>query len=125
MLGEQFTARVMRPIWYDFVQACVLSGRIRMPQGWSLRELGAALFIRPQMPWIDPLKEVLAMGERVDRGWMPDQEAIMRGGNDPEEVLRMREDWKQQQGDQAVAPAQPDPNKKAAALAYALQGDPA
>lgn len=124
MLGEQFTARVMRPVWYDFVQACVLSGLVRIPRGWTLRELGAAMYIRPQMPWIDPLKEVLAMGERVDRGWMSEQEAILRGGNDPEDVLRMRDDWKQQ-GGEVTAPAQPDPNKKAAALAYALQGETA
>lgn len=102
MLGEQFVARVLRPVWAEFVQAAVLAGLVKVPAGWTPQELCAAVYIRPQMPWIDPLKEVLAMGERVDRGWMSDQEAILRGGNDPEEVARMRQDW-QQQGN---APAQ-------------------
>lgn len=93
MLGEQFVARVLRPVWQDFVRGAVLAGKVRMPKGWTLRELSAAVFIRPQMPWIDPLKEVLAMGERVDRGWMADQQAITQSGNDPEEVARLRDDW--------------------------------
>lgn len=98
MLGEQFVARVVRPVWEDFVRAAVLAGRIAMPRGWTMRELNAAVYIRPQMPWIDPLKEALAMGERVDRGWMADQQAITLGGNDPEEVLRLRTDWAAQGG---------------------------
>lgn len=102
MLGEQFVARVMRPIWADFVRGAVLTGKVILPKGWTLQELTAAVFIRPQMPWIDPLKEALAMGERVDRGWMADQQAITQSGNDPEEVLRLRGDWAEQGGGVAV-----------------------
>ncbi len=107
MLGEQFVARVLRPVWEDFVRAAVLSGRVVLPKGWTMRELSAAVFIRPQMPWIDPLKEVLAMGERVDRGWMADQQAITQSGQDPEEVLRLRGDWAVQNGN-ATAPTPED-----------------
>lgn len=110
MLGEQFVARVMRPVWQEFVRAAVHAGLVRLPRGWTLADASQAVYIRPQMPWIDPLKEVLAMAERVDRGWMSDQEAIVRGGNDPEEVLRMRQDW-QQQGGALTAPSLPtDPH---------------
>ena len=124
MLGEQFVARVLRPVWEDFVRSAVLSGKVRLPKGWTLRELSAAVYIRPQMPWIDPLKEVLAMGERVDRGWMADQQAITLGGNDPEEVLRMRQDWESRQP--AAAPTTPTPDtgraeRRGAVLEYALK----
>lgn len=93
MIGEQFIARVMRPIWTQFVQAAVLSGKLRAPRGWTVRELAAATFVRPVMPWIDPLKEALARGEAEDRGWQAPQQSMLQMGNDPEEVRRLREDW--------------------------------
>lgn len=123
MLGEQFVARFVRPTWEDFVSAAVLGNQVRMPRGWELRDLAAAVYIRPQMPWIDPLKEVLAMGERVDRGWMADQQAITQSGNDPEEVLRLQEDWRSRQPAAAIT-GDADDNRTAnrsALLAHALQ----
>lgn len=124
MLGEQFVARVLRPIYADFVRAAVMGGRVRIPKGWALAELTAAVYIRPQMPWIDPLKEVLAMGERVDRGWMADQQAITQSGSDPEEVLRLREDWSTQQPPARAKPApvdDPAAARRPALLAHALE----
>ncbi len=103
MLGEQFIARVMRPIWSHFVSTAVLDGKVRMPRGMTLRELSSAIYMRPQMPWIDPLKEVMARGEMEDRGWQAPQQNILLTGNDPEEVLRLREDWAQQTKDLAPA----------------------
>lgn len=105
MLGEQFVAQCVRPIWKAFVQAAVLSGQIRLPRGWTIDQASAAVFIRPQMPWIDPLKEVLAMGERVDRGWMAPQQAVLLSGNDPEDVQRLTRDWAAQGGTTAADPS--------------------
>ncbi|GAB3335254.1 phage portal protein [Marilutibacter aestuarii] len=102
MLGEFFTARTMRPIWTRFVQACLLARIVRLPRGWTQRELMAAIFVRPQMPWIDPLKEALARGEMEDRGWQAPQQNILLSGNDPEEVLRLREDWRDQTAGQST-----------------------
>ena len=96
MMREQFTARFMRPVWADFVRAALLSGLVRMPKGWSLEELSAAAFIGPVMPWIDPLKEALARGEAEDRAWQAPQQSMLQMGNDPEEVQRLRADWKAQ-----------------------------
>ena len=120
MLGEQFVARVMRPIWAQFVRACVLSGAIRLPAGWTLRELTSAVYIRPQMPWIDPLKEALARGEMEDRGWQAPQQNMQLIGNDPEEVLRLREDWEEQNRGRAPSGTRPaiDPNEDAEARTH-------
>lgn len=96
MLGEQFVARFMRPVWAQFVRTAILAGKVKMPRGWNEREMSAAIFIRPQMPWIDPLKEALARGEMEDRGWQAPQQNILLAGNDPEEVIRLREDWAEQ-----------------------------
>src|SRR5690606_33145765 len=76
-----------------FVAAAVLAGKVRLPRGWSLRELAAASYVRPVMPWIDPLKEAVARGEMEDRGWQAPQQNTLLIGNDPEEVLRLRQDW--------------------------------
>ena len=127
MLGEQFVARVVRPIWKAFVQAAVLSGRLRLPSGWNVEQASAAVFIRPQMPWIDPLKEVLAMGERVDRGWMAPQQAVLLSGNDPEEVRRLEQDWAAQQEPRATAPDESRtarPDARAALIDFALKDNP-
>lgn len=105
MLGEQFIARVMRPIWNSFVQAAVLGGLVSIPRGWKLREVCAATFVRPVMPWIDPLKEALARAELEDRGWQAPQQSILQVGNDPEEVRRLREDWISQGGAAVLNPA--------------------
>lgn len=124
MLGEQFVARVLRPVWRDFCVAAKLAGLIRLPRGWTDRELCAAAFIRPQMPWIDPLKEALARGEAEDRGWQAPQQSMLQMGNDPEEVRRLREDWAAQQPE---APTTTDPQpadasaRRTALLAYALK----
>ncbi len=127
MLGEQFIARVMRPIWAAFVRGCVLSGNVRLPAGWTLQELTSAIYIRPQMPWIDPLKEALARGEMEDRGWQAPQQNIQLIGNDPEEVLRLREDWAEQTAGRAVpaAPTEQDAAarapRRAALIGHALK----
>lgn len=93
ILGEQYVAQVKRPVWHAFVAAAVLAGRVKQPRGWSLRELSAASYVRPVMPWIDPLKEAIARGEMEDRGWQAPQQNTLLLGNDPEEVLRLRQDW--------------------------------
>lgn len=108
MLGEQFTARVMRPIWADFVKAAMLANLIKAPRGWSFAEVSAAAFVRPAMPWIDPLKEALARGEAEDRQWQSPQQSILQMGNDPEEVRRLRADWAANGNDPTPNPAPAD-----------------
>lgn len=93
MLAEQFIAQCQRPVWRAFVAAAVLANLVRVPRGWTLAELSAASYVRPVMPWIDPMKEALARGEMEDRGWQAPQQNTLLLGNDPEEVLRLREEW--------------------------------
>ncbi|MBN4841889.1 phage portal protein, partial [Citrobacter braakii] len=70
LLTEEFIDRVVRVMYRDFVEVAVLAGRVQMPRGWKLRHLAAASYVRPAMPWIDPLKESLAFAEQEDRGWI-------------------------------------------------------
>lgn len=116
MLAERFIALCVRPQRMRFVEACVLSGRVRLPPGWTLRDLAASTYVRPVMPWIDPLKEAYARGEAEDRGWVSPQQNTLQYGNNPAEVLRQRQDWQEQS--QTLAP--PAPNTSAEARAQVL-----
>lgn len=116
MLAERFIALCVRPQRMRFVEACVLSGRVRLPRGWTLRDLAASTYVRPVMPWIDPLKEAYARGEAEDRGWVSPQQNTLQYGNNPAEVLRQRQDWQEQT--QTLAP--PAPNTSAEARVQVL-----
>ncbi len=113
MLAERFIALCVRPQRMRFVEACVLSGRVRLPRGWTLRDLAASTYVRPVMPWIDPLKEAYARGEAEDRGWVSPQQNTLQYGNNPAEVLRQRQDWQEQT--QTLAPPAPNTNAEARA----------
>lgn len=113
MLAERFIALCVRPQRMRFVEACVLSGRVRLPRGWMLRDLAASTYVRPVMPWIDPLKEAYARGEAEDRGWVSPQQNTLQYGNNPAEVLRQRQDWQEQT--QTLAPLAPNTSAEARA----------
>ncbi len=117
MLAERFIALSVRPQRQRFVEACVLSGRVRLPRGWQLRNLAAATYVRPVMPWIDPLKEAYAKGEAEDRGWVSPQQNTLLSGNNPNDVLLQTADWNEQRKDLAPAAVVPDPTEASAATA--------
>lgn len=96
MLAESFIAQQVRPTRKRFVEAVVLDGLIKLPRGWDLRHLTASTFVRPMMPWIDPLKEAMARGEYEDRGWASPQQNALALGNNPNEVLNQTADWRRQ-----------------------------
>jgi lambda family phage portal protein len=91
--GEFYIAKVVRPIWRDFVAAAVLAGLVRMPRGWTLRNLAAATFVRPVMPWIDPKKEGEARAMQEDRNWVSPQKNVLEMGSDPNDVLHQTAAW--------------------------------
>ncbi len=106
MLGERFIAMAVRPQRHRFVEACVAYGKVKLPRGWTYRDLAASTYVRPVMPWIDPLKEAYAKGEAEDRGWVSPQQNTLLSGNNPNEVLLQTADWNEQRRDLAPA-AQP------------------
>lgn len=106
IFGEQFIAQTVRKQRAAFVQACILSGLIRPPRGWTFQQIAASTYVRPVMPWIDPLKEAVARGEAEDRGWTSPQANTLQYGNNPEEVAAQRQDWQQRQSDLGLDTAQ-------------------
>ncbi len=112
-LGETFIALQVRPTWKRFVEAAVLGRQITMPRGWTLRDLSAASYVRPVMPWIDPLKEAIAKGEAEDRGWQSPQQNTLLMGNQPDEVLTQTADWHEQRRDLLPSTTTVDPDARA------------
>lgn len=115
MMGEFFIAQGPRPVWRKFVQAALLSGQIRMPRGYTLRELSAATYVRPIMPWIDPKKEAESRALQEDRRWVAPQRNVLEMGSDPNDVLQQTAEWEQQQAAlglqaNAQAPSAPPPD---------------
>ncbi|MBD7987121.1 phage portal protein [Luteimonas sp. Sa2BVA3] len=120
MLSERFIAMGVRKQRVRFVEAAVLAGRVRLPRGWELRHLAASTYVRPVMPWIDPLKEAYARGEAEDRGWTSPQANTLQYGNNPNEVAMQTRDWNAQR--EAVLPAPASaPAGPAAAAAAAIR----
>jgi len=114
--GEFYIAKVVRPIWRDFVAAAVLAGLVRMPRGWTLRNLSAATFVRPVMPWIDPKKEGEARAMQEDRNWVSPQKNVLEMGSDPNDVLQQTAAWQSKRRElgiqnTATGPAAPNPEE--------------
>lgn len=114
--AEFYIAQVVRPIWRRFVEAAVLSGRVSLPRGWTLRQLSAATYVRPVMPWIDPAKEAAARAEQEDRRWVSPQKNVLEMGSDPNDVLQQTAEWHAQlaahgldNNQQAPKAPQPEP----------------
>jgi lambda family phage portal protein len=112
-IGEAFIALQVRPTWKAFVNAAAQEGLVKLPSGWKLHYLQAASYIRPVMPWIDPLKEAIAKGEAEDRGWQSPQQNTLLMGNEPDDVLTQTADWHEQRRELLPASANSDPDARA------------
>ena len=93
ILAERFIAMAVRKHRMRFIEAAVLSSRLKLPRSWQLKHLAASTYVRPVMPWIDPLKEAYARGEAEDRGWTSPQQNTLLYGNNPNDVATQTSDW--------------------------------
>lgn len=109
MLGEQFIAQTVRKQRRRFIEAAVLGRLVTLPRGWKIEHLAASTYVRPVMPWIDPLKEAYAKGEAEDRGWASPQQNSLLMGNNPDEVLTQTLDWHEQRQSLGLEPGQAQP----------------
>lgn len=108
VLGEWFVAQCVRPMWRKFVQSAYLAGQIRLPRGWrDLSYLSAATFIRPSMPWINPMHEVQALKIQEEQLWLPTSEIIRRRGGEPRDVLDQQALWNRRRNAAGLGPTTP------------------
>jgi capsid protein len=80
-----------------------------------MRQLAAASYVRPVMPWIDPMKEAEARAFQQDRLWVSPQKNVLEMGSDPDDVLQQASEWRKRMADLGLsdkttaAPAAPVP----------------
>lgn len=104
-LSAEFSSKIVRPVWERFVAMAVLSGAIRVPADVMRESIDDAEFIAPQMPWIDPLKEVKAWSEQEDRAYISGPEIIRKRGGNPMSVLDQQARWLREKQKREIPPA--------------------
>lgn len=111
VLSFEFISQMVRPIYERFVSMAVASGELVVPRGVPMASLTDALYLAPQMPWIDPRREAESMAIMEENTYMSGPEIIRRGGRNPREVLDQQSAWlerKRAWGIPAKGQAQPD-----------------
>lgn len=104
VLGYEYVSQDNRPMYERFVDVSILSGELVIPRGVSIDGIRDALYLLPQMPWIDPLKEAESMAVLVDNAFMSGSEATRRRGADPREVLDQQAAWRRQRDQLGIPP---------------------
>jgi len=68
-MQDYFAVHFCQPVYEEFMDAAVLSGRLEIPDYWASRaQYVAADWIRPGTSWIDPQKEVTADISAIQNG---------------------------------------------------------
>lgn len=94
VLASDFIAQFVQPVHEDMVAAAIASGLIRVPADVQPETIDDALYIPPQMPWIDPDKEAKSL-ERLERNvHTSGPEVIRRRGQNPRDVLEQEANWR-------------------------------
>lgn len=92
-LSAEFISRIARPVYEKFVALAILSGAVRRPADVVVESMDDAIYIPPQMPWIDPKKEAEAWGMLEDRAYASGPEIIRKRGGNPIDVLEQQARW--------------------------------
>jgi lambda family phage portal protein len=103
VLASEFISQFVRPVQEQFVAMCELAGLIEIPDNINRETLDDALFIPPQMPWIDPLKEANSWVVLEGAGYASGPEIIRRRGGNPRDVIEQESRWKRMQKEKGIS----------------------
>ncbi|MGH8124054.1 MAG: phage portal protein [Rudaea sp.] len=125
-ISNAFIDMHCRPTFEGFITAALLSGQLKIPRDADPQSIRNALYVPPQMPWIDPYKESLANEIVEDRAYESGPEIIRSRGGNPRDVARQQSWWLRykkslgipdvttgRQLPQVVTPTNPNPNPDA------------
>ena len=96
ILQSEFIGQFVRPVYESLISAAVASGQLLIPADVDGQSLDDALFLAPQMPWIDPDKEAKAWERMEKNGHASGPEIIRRRGRNPADVLEQESTWREQ-----------------------------
>ncbi len=95
-LQAEFTAQVVRPAYESFVAMAIASGLVKVPADVVPASVDDAIYIGPQMPWIDPKSEADANIAAQGAGYDSGPSIIRRRGLSPRDVLAQEAAWRRQ-----------------------------
>ncbi len=95
ILAAEFISRIVRPAYQDMLLAARATGLLSLPRDLDLSTLDDALYVAPQMPWIDPVKEANAWVTLESAGHASAPEIIRRRGQNPDDVLEQEARWQE------------------------------
>lgn len=101
-LSAEFTARIVRPVYERFVALAIASGKLKVPKDVQPASVDDAIYIGPQMPWIDPESEANAWILLESAGFASGPEIIRRRGMNPHDVLTQEARWRKEAKDQGL-----------------------
>lgn len=94
VLSNEFIGQFVKPVYQRFIRVAVAARLIRVPAGIDADSLDDALYLAPQMPWIDPVKEATAWETLEANGHASGPEIIRRRGQSPMDVLEQESRWR-------------------------------
>jgi lambda family phage portal protein len=105
VLASEFIGRIVRPVYEAFIAMAVAGGELKLPAGVRPDTLTDAEYLAPQMPWIDPVKEVTGWGMLEDRAYASGPEIVRRRGGNPLDVIEQQARWLRAKEAAGVPPA--------------------
>ncbi|MEW8253755.1 MAG: phage portal protein [Candidatus Thiodiazotropha taylori] len=95
ILASEFMSMFVRPTYLRFLETAITAGQLVIPQNIDPLTIGDALYLPPQMPWIDPIKEAKAWEILDENDYASGQEIVRRRGQNPRDVLDQSKRWKE------------------------------
>ncbi len=96
VLAYEFVSQIVRPVYERLVAIAVASGELALPPGMTPSMAIGADYLPPPMPWIDPMKEAMALRTQVRAGFRSAASVIAeRGGRmyDTLEQIALERQW--------------------------------
>lgn len=109
ILQDEFIANWTSRVYRRFVEQAIAANLIMLPRSLDMDTLFDAVYIGPQMPWIDPWKEVQAWALLEDRTYASGPEIIRRRGASPYDVLDQQRRWQDDKAESGVPAPATDP----------------
>lgn len=92
-LAAEFSDQMIRPVYERWLTTAILTRTIEMPGDVDMTTIMDAVYVAPEMPWIDPLKEAQGWQALVDMHAASTPEIIRKRGKNPEDVLEQQAAW--------------------------------
>ena len=102
VLASEFVSQFVRPVYERLVATAILSGAVTVPPDVDPLSVADALYVPPQMPWIDPLKEAKAWRELEGAGYASGPEIVRRRGQNPRDVLDQEARWRREAAERGL-----------------------